>query len=62
MHLQAMGATVTEIRQFTGHTTDTMCLRYLEWGWANVAMASRPRELAATMWLSRAGSDVSQNC
>ena len=62
MHLQAMGASVTEIRQFTGHTTDTMCLRYLEWGWANVAMASRPRELAATMWLSRAERGGSPNC
>ena len=61
MHLQAMGASVAEIRQFTGHTTDAMCLRYLEWGWANVAMAKRPRELAATMWLSRGESFVSQS-
>ena len=61
LHLQANGATVSEIRQFTGHASDAMCLRYLEWGWNNVAMAARPRELARSMWLSPDGSVVSQN-
>lgn len=62
LHLQAKGATIAEIRQFTGHASDAMCLRYLEWGWGNVAMAIRPRELAKTMWLSPDGSAGSPSC
>ena len=61
LHLQSMGATIAEIRQFTGHASDAMCLRYLEWGWNNVAMAVRPRELARSMWLSPVESADLQN-
>ena len=46
-HVQA---SVQQIRKFTGHASDLMCERYLEWGWNDKNEQEEMSELAMGLW------------
>lgn len=50
LQLQRNGASVPQIRKFTGHATDMMCERYLEWGWNDVNEQEEMSALAMALW------------
>ena len=50
LQLQRNGATVPQIRKFTGHASDLMCERYLEWGWNDKNEQEEMSALAMALW------------